>query len=225
MTLFRLVAALVIAALVGAIIRDLRRGGRNWSGVWDFVKAQTRTALHLWGERKKLAPGSTLDNLRRMSYGLSAALLLVLALTGFLPVLLLGDHVSGTLLIIHVTAAPLFAICLSAFALLWAHRLRFDEADWHLVLNPAHRRSSTRSQRIRFALKAGFWLVLVISLPLMGSIILGLFPIFGTGGQEALIRTHGYSALLIFVAAVLAIHVTIAYVQHTSEQTSKESRQ
>jgi hypothetical protein len=59
----------------------------------------------------------------------------------------------------------------------------------------------------------------------MGSIILGLFPIFGTGGQEALIRTHGYSALLIFVASVLAIHVTIAYVQHTSEQTSKESRQ
>jgi hypothetical protein len=152
MTLFRLVATFVIAALVAAILYDVRRGRRSWSGVWGFVRGQTGTALHLWRERKRLAPGSTRDNLRRMSYGLSAGFLLLLALTGFLPVLFLGGHLSGALLIIHVTVAPLFALCLSALALLWAHRLRFDEADWHFVLSASHRRSSTQPQRIRLAL-------------------------------------------------------------------------
>jgi hypothetical protein len=59
----------------------------------------------------------------------------------------------------------------------------------------------------------------------MGSIILGLFPLFGTEGQEALIRSHGYSALLLLVAAVVVIHLTIAYLQNTSEQPSKEHTQ
>jgi len=225
MILFRLIAVVVIAALVAAIIYDVRRGGRTWSGVWGFIKGQTGTALHLWRQRAELARGSTLDNLRRMAYGLSAAFLLLLGLTGFLPVLFLGEHVSGALLIIHVTAAPLFALCLTALAFLWAHRLRFDEDDWHIVLDAKRRKGTTEDRRIRLALKAGFWLVLLFSLPLMGSIVLGMFPLFGTEGETALIEVHGYSALLILVASIVVMHLTMAYHQHTSEQPSKESRQ
>ena len=224
MTLFRLIAGVVITALVAAILYDIRRGRRTWSGVWGFVKGQTGTALHLWRQRAQLARGGTLDNLRRMTYGLSAAFLLLLGLTGFLPVLFLGEHLSGALLIIHVTVAPLFALCLTALAFLWAHRLRFDEDDWHIVLDPMHRKRSTKERRIRLALKVGFWLVLVFSLPLMGSIILGLFPLFGTEGETALARVHGYSALLIMGASIVVMHLTIAYLQHTSEQSSKEIR-
>jgi len=104
------------------------------------------------------------------------------------------------------------------------HDLRFDEDDWHIVLDPMHRKRSTKERRIRLALKVGFWLVLVFSLPLMGSIILVLFPLFGTEGETALARVHGYSALLILVASIVVMHLTIAYLQHTSEQSSKEIR-
>jgi hypothetical protein len=225
MILFRLLSFVVIAGLIGAILFDVRRGRRSWSGVWEFIRNQTGTALRLWRERKRLGPGSSLDNFRRMAYGLSACFLLLLALTGFFPVVVLGEHISGPLLIIHVTAAPLFALCLSAVSLLWAHRSRFDDDDWHIVIDRVHRRRMTRARRIRLALKVGFWLALFFSLPLMGSIILGLFPIFGTEGEATLTRLHGYSALLLLVVSVLEIHLTIAYLESTSDKPSKESRQ
>jgi hypothetical protein len=60
-------------------------------------------------------------------------------------------------------------------------------------------------------------MVLVLSLPLMGTIILGLFPLFGTEGGMFLIRAHGYSAILLLVAALVEIHLTIVYVQRTTE--------
>jgi hypothetical protein len=222
MTLFRIVAGLVITALLVGIIVDLRRRG-GWHGVRQFVRDQTRTGAHLWRERKNLGTRSTLDNLRRIAYGLSSAFFVLLAVTGFVPVLLSGEHLSGLLLIVHVTVAPMFALGLSAIALLWAHRLRFDENDWRFVLSPENRRHSRGDQRMRLALKVGFWMVLVFSLPLMGTIILGLFPLFGTEGEAFLTRAHGYSAILLLVAGLAEIHLTIAYVQRTTEQSSKES--
>ncbi len=222
MTLFRILSAIVIIGLAGAILYDLRRQKSGWRDVWKFFKTQTGIALHLWRERRRLAPGSTLDNLRRTAYGLSVAFLVLLGLTGFLPVLILGDRPSDTLLIVHVTVAPFLALCLCALALLWAHRLRFDEEDWHFVLEPAHRKASRIERRIRLALKVGFWLVLLFSLPLMGSIILSLFPLFGTEGETLLIRVHGYSALLFLIASIVEIHLTIAYVQQISQKTSGE---
>lgn len=222
MTLFRILAAVVVIGLTGAILYDLRRqrsGGRNF---WEFISTQTGIALDLWRERRRLGPGSTLDNLRRMAYGLSVAFFLLLGLTGFLPVLILGDRLSGTLLIVHVTVAPLFALCLCALALLWAHRLRFDEEDWQFVLEPAHRKAPRLERRVRLALKVGFWLVLLFSLPLMGSIILSLFPLFGTEGETLLIRVHGYSALLFLAASIAEIHLTILYVQQISKKSSGE---
>ena len=221
MTLFRIVAGLVIAALLGGIVFDLRRRG-GWHGVRQFLREQARVTAHLWQERKNLGAGSTLDNFRRIAYGLCSTLFVLLALTGFFPVLVFGEHLGGLLLIVHVTVAPLFALALSALALLWAHRLRFGEEDWRFVLSPEHRRHAGRDQRTRLALKIGFWMVLVFALPLMGTIILGLFPLFGTEGEIFLTRAHGYSAILLLVAALVEIHLTIVYVQRTTEQPSEE---
>jgi hypothetical protein len=223
MTLFRLTAALVIAGVAGAIILDLRRGRKTWSGTWRMFRDQARSAFASWNERGRMSPGEMNDTLRRLAYVCSAGLFAILAVTGFLPVVLLGDRLSGLLLIIHVTAAPLFAVSLAALALLWAHRLRFQEDDWHILLNPAKRARATRDRWPSLAVKAAFWLVLLCSLPLMGSIILSLFPLFGTEGEEALARLHGYSALLMLPASIAVIHLTISYIRHASEQPSKES--
>ena len=222
MTIFRVISGVVIATLLGGIIFDLYRRGWGWHGVMQFVGDQARIVTHVWRERRNLDAGSALDNFRRIAFGFSAALFALLALTGFIQVLFFGEHLSGLLLIIHVTVAPLFALSLSALALLWAHRLRFDEEDWRYVLAPDYRRRAGWEQRMRLGLKVGFWTVLVLSLPLIGTIILELFPIFGTEGEALLARAHGYSALLLLVAALMEIHLTIAYVQRLTEHSSKE---
>jgi cytochrome b subunit of formate dehydrogenase len=215
MTLFRIVSGLVTVTLLSAIAYDLRRRRKSWIEVRQFLRGQFKKALHGRQERR-------LDYLRRIVYGMSAIFFVLLGVTGFAPVLLFGDHLSGVLLIIHVTIAPLFALSLSALALLWAHRLRFEEPDWRFVLGLGRRKPPEAALLVRLALKVGFWLALCFSLPLMLTIILGLFPLFGTEGETALTRLHGYSALLLMTVALIEIHLTIAYVQHSTDHPVKE---
>jgi len=222
MTVFRILSGLAIAALLGAIAYDLRRCGERWSGPGRFLRQEAKRAVLDWRGRKNTGTAGTLDLLRRIVYGVSAASFLVLALTGFAPILILGDHLSGVLLIIHVTIAPIFALFLSALALLWAHRLRFNEGDWRFVQGQGNRRPFRKEMFLRFALKVGFWLVLFFSLPLLLTVILGFFPLFGTEGEALLIRWHGYSALLLMLVALTEIHLTIVYVHHSTEHPVKE---
>jgi hypothetical protein len=220
MTVFRVISGLAIVALLVAIGYDLRRLGKSWNGIRQVVRDQARNAVAAWSQRKNAGRVRTLDNLRRIVYGISAAFFVLLALTGFAPVLILGQHLSGVLLIFHVTVAPLFALSLSALALLWAHRLSFDDGDWLCLAAFWNRRSPRKEVLVRFALKVAFWLVLLFSLPLMLTVILGLFPLFGAEGEELLIRGHGYSALLLLLVVLAEIHLTIAYVHHSKEGAS-----
>jgi hypothetical protein len=220
MTVFRIVSALAIVALLGAVVYDLRRRGMRWYGITQFVRDQARHDVRTLAERKNAGRVGSLNVLRRIAFGVSSAFLLVLALTGFVPVLILNQHLSGVLLIVHVTIAPLFALSLSAAALLWAYRLGFDEVDWHCLVALWTRQSPRQEMLVRFAMKVAFWLLLLISLPLMLTVILGLFPLFGTEGEELLIRWHGYSALLLALVALAEIYLTIVYLHHSKEGDS-----
>jgi hypothetical protein len=216
MTAFRIIACVVIAALLAGFGYDLRRRMKSWRGAGEFLSRQFRDIRH--GREN----AGALSRARRIVTIVSVGLLLILALTGFLPVVFLGIHLTGMLLVIHVTAAPLFAIALSALALLWAHRLRFDESDLQIALGSLKRESQGRDPLVRFALKAGFWLILTLSLPLMLTVVLGLFPLFGTGGESMLIRLHGYSALLLLVGALCELYLIGAYMEQTTDQPLKE---
>lgn len=220
MTFFRIVSALAIVALLGAIAYDLRRRGMTWYGITQSMRGQAMHSVHTWGERRIAGRAGSLDALRRIAFGVSSAFLLLLAVTGFVPVLILNQHLSGVLLIIHVTIAPLFALSLSAAALLWANRLNFDEGDWHCLMALWARKSPPPEMLVRFAMKIWFWLLLLLSLPLMLTVILGLFPLFGAEGEELLIRWHGYSALLLVLVALAEIHLTIVYLHHSKEEDS-----
>jgi hypothetical protein len=219
MSVFRLIAILLIAALIAGIGYDLRRRMKSWKAAGNFLRLRFRDSRH--------GKGNTggLDNLRRIVTIVSTALFLILAFTGFFPALLLGSHLSGVLLVAHVTTAPLFALSLSALALLWAHRLRFDEMDWRTAEGFGRREFPGKDALVRFAVKVGFWVVLLLSLPLMLTVILGLFPLFGTEGEALLIRLHGYSALLLMITALGEIYVIVTYVEHTTKQPFKEQTQ
>jgi hypothetical protein len=224
MTLFRIISGLAIAALAGAIAYALRRRLKSWRAVRVFLHDQAMNSLRVLQDGKRAGAGRTLAALRRIVYLSATALFLLLAVTGFVPILFLGDHLSGMLLAIHVTVAPLFALSLSALAMLWAHRLRFDEGDWHCVVRLGKRQSQDRETLVRVGLKSGFWLVLLFSLPLILTVILELFPLFGTEGEAFLIRSHGYSALLLTLVALTQIFLTITYGQQSTGNFWKEER-
>src|SRR5512146_1423162 len=67
--------------------------------------------------------------LKKLAHLVSLICFLVLALTGFWPVLVRREHISGYLMMIHATFAPVFALCLAVLALTWAGENRFTAGD------------------------------------------------------------------------------------------------
>lgn len=143
---------------------------------------------------------------RMLSYQLTLLFIILLVLTGFLPVILTGGHLSGLPLILHVTIAPLFCISLAVFALFWAHALRFVAADRNLFKNKSFSMIFLDADLSDSWQRVVFWLFLVFAVPAILSIVLSMYPVLGPDGQEILLQLHRYTTLFIFVLTL--IHIT-----------------
>ena len=164
---------------------------------------------------QKLSPVSVL---RKLVYLLALLCFVVLAITGFYPTVVLGKHISGYLVMIHATFAPIFAICLAVLAVMWARDSRFTVGDWPwfhrfvqrvtLVKGPGGQESSKSPG---LGLKISFWLIIFLALPLALSIVLSMFPLLGTHWQELLLGIHRYTALLFSLAAIVHIYLVIRF--------------
>jgi hypothetical protein len=201
--MLRIISILAFLVLAVLITLDVRKKASKDVTFKTWIRTQWDAVQTLWLSRRAMHPGNALVVLRGLFYLLSLALFVLLALTGFLPVVFWGGHLSGVLLLIHVTAAPLFALSLAGIALLWAHRHRFTEENWDTIKDLSARRHVERVHLHDLVRKVCFWLVLFFALPLILSIILGVFPLFGTDGQETLVLLHGLSALLLTITAVV----------------------
>lgn len=152
---------------------------------------------------------SLLEILRKLVYLLAILCFVVLAVTGFYNRLIFDEPLSGYLLMLHATAAPVFAVCLAVLALMWADHCRFSGNDWpwlsHLICrlcqkSPEQNKPSEKSGIMQ---KICFWLIILLSLPLILSIVLSMFPLFGTSIQKLLFDFHRYSALLLAMVAII----------------------
>jgi cytochrome b subunit of formate dehydrogenase len=140
----------------------------------------------------------------------------VLAITGFYPTLILGEHITGCLLMVHATFAPVLAVCLAVLAVLWARYCRFTGGDWPRFERIIQRLTLSNSPGGDIAAKGSgigqkiaFWLVIILALPLILSIILSMYPFFGTHWQEILLGMHRYTALVFAMVAILHTYFLI----------------
>lgn len=223
MIAFRIISFLSIIALLVAIALDLRRRHGSWKSVEIHLRSVWHASVGMGKQRR--STGSRVPIVRRIVYLASLGLALVLAITAFTHVILLGKHVSGVMLVVHVTVAPFFAVALAVLALVWAHRLRLRVGDWHAAWRLAMGHVPETSLLVRFIVRGGFWFVLLCSLPLLLSIILSLYPLFGTEGQELLRQIHGYSALALILVTLLHTHIIMTYVESPIELFLKENSQ
>ncbi len=68
--------------------------------------------------------------IRKLVYILAFLSFIILAITGFYPTLIKGEHISGYLIMIHATFAPVLAVCMAVLAVMWAGKSRFNNKDW-----------------------------------------------------------------------------------------------
>ncbi len=147
--------------------------------------------------------------LRVLVYAVALLCVAVQTLTGFIPVLK-GEHISGYPVMIHATFAPVLAVCLAVLAVLWAGRCRFTRGDWpwfeRLVQRVTAAEISAGQPSCKcsaLAQKVTFWLIVFLALPLILSIILSMFPLFGTHGQKCLLALHRNTAAVFLLVAIV----------------------
>ncbi|MBL7153399.1 MAG: hypothetical protein ISS79_06755 [Phycisphaerae bacterium] len=147
--------------------------------------------------------------LRKLVYLVAMVCGVVLAVTGFYPVCILGEHISGYPMMLHATCAPVFAACLAALAVMWAGRCRFEDGDcpvtqrlvqWLTGNKDPEQKDKCKSSGV--GQKVLFWLLIVLALPLILSIVLSMFPLFGTHWQEVLLGVHRYVAGAFVLAGI-----------------------
>jgi hypothetical protein len=205
MTALRLISTLLLAATAVGIGMDARARFGSLKLFWGAV----RTGFGRGWMPGRAGGENGVSEIRRLSSVIVMALIALLALTGFIPVIIVGQHLTGTLLLVHITAAPLFAVALALASLLWAHRLRLEEQDLFLLSAMIARPRTFAVSGAKVLSKVLFWLILIVALPLMLSIILMLFPWFGTDASRLLLSGHGASAVALTVLAMLHTYVTI----------------
>ena len=155
--------------------------------------------------------------LRKLVYLLALLCFVVLAVTGFYPVLVLGGQISGYWLMLHATFAPVFAVCLAVLAVMWASHCCFTGSDWpwlqrlirRVILPKTVSKETISDSSYPVGQKITFWLIVVLALPLILSIVSSMFPLFGTHWQELLLDTHRYSALVLALAVIVHTYLMI----------------
>lgn len=211
--MFRVIAIigfLVTIMIIAYCYRVFLPKSEKSVGVREWLSNQGKTILSALERFKTIRPENVTEDWRRLLYFLTTASFIILAFTGFVPVVFFGESVSGFLLILHAFAAPVFAIGLVIVSLLWAHYHRFNKNDWQSLLHFFRRKTANKKSNLHITelgQKISFWLILLLSLLVIVSVILSMYPFFGTNGQEVLLHLHGYSALLLVIAVVTSFYL------------------
>jgi hypothetical protein len=147
--------------------------------------------------------GQLFRNLRYLFFSITLLTFAILAFTGIIPVLILNEHMVGIFLIIHVTIAPVFAIGLALTALFWAHFQQFSNSDLELLktVQAQNKISHLEYHAQTYWPKILFWLFLTLSIPASLSMIISMFPFFGTDGQNTMLNIHRYTTLGLLIIA------------------------
>jgi cytochrome b subunit of formate dehydrogenase len=163
--------------------------------------------------QQKLSP---IGVLKKLIYLLAMLCFIVLVITGFYQRLILDESISGYLMMIHATFAPIFAIFLAALAVMWASSNRFEKSDCPFVQRILRHVTGLRipieasgCNITLVAQKITFWVIIFLALPLIFSIITSMFSLFGTTGQEFLLATHRWTALAFAVVAIVHTYLAI----------------
>ncbi|MEE9370579.1 MAG: cytochrome b/b6 domain-containing protein [Sedimentisphaerales bacterium] len=209
--MFRIVSVIAFLAVFGGIfahcvISAVAKGYR-WRPI-DILK----TLVHLFTLLFLKQRLNVVAVLRKLIYLLALLCFVILLITGFYPVLVHGEHLSGYLLMLHATFAPVFAGCLAVLAVMWAHNCRFNRGDWPWLQRIIHREIASDeavAEKQGLVQKIYFWLIVVLALPVILSIVLSMFPLFGTKGQEFLLNMHRYSTLLLALVAIIHSYLII----------------
>ena len=201
--MFRILSIVVFILSFVWIFRYMKKSDISLKNISDYYVAALKNSLSNLKLIKSKKHSKNLESLKNIVYLISILEFFVMVITGFAPLIFIGNNLTGIFLLVHVTIAPIIAITFAILVILFAHSNRFNNSD----ITIADKNSGKRKINFKITsyLKLNFWLISLFSIPAMLSIILGMFPLFGTEGQINLLETHRYSVLIISVLVIFHI--------------------
>ena len=154
----------------------------------------------------------------RLVHLLTMVSFLVLAATGAGASIGYEIRLTGWWWVVHVAAAPVFALSFTALVLTWAHDCRFARHDWdwakqfggYLRSGRAGHGIQVPAARFNCGQKEFFWGVAVLALAVVVSGLLLAVPLFGERVQAALFLAHRYAAMLCVVFVIAHFYLATA---------------
>ena len=200
--IFRVVSILLIAAVLIYLFRKLKPHKITPKSVWQFCREDfTENLIIAW----RIKSDSFFQKIKSITAHICAALFIILFITAFLPVVF-GYHMSGLFMMVHASTALLVSICLVAFVFLFSNSNQLSLEEIQNLTNDHKQKKSLNS---RIMLKVLYWLIIALTLPAMLSIILMLYPLFGTDGLEFLADVHRWSVLLLTICVIFVQYFRI----------------
>lgn len=209
--MFRIIAIIAYAAVFGGII--LHRlifpcGHEKRYPLLSLIRKQLSLFTQIFSNGKLSLAGK----IRKCAFLLGLLCFAVLALSGFGP-LLFGHRLEGYLLMIHATFAPVFIACTALVAITGAAQYAFNKKDTGDIPCPCwklpNRAGGCWLTDSGIGVKAGFWVLIVMSLPVTLTMVMSMFPLFGTRGQEFLFHAHRGCALVFVLTVIVELYMLI----------------
>jgi cytochrome b subunit of formate dehydrogenase len=147
--------------------------------------------------RRRTLPGGSLRAGERLMYLVFVIAMALMAISS-LGVLLIGGHMTRWMLILHMSVAPLFAIVLTALALLWAEQHSME------------REAAGGAERFDAGEKFTFWLVVLAGLTTIATAMLLMMSWFGSDAQQTLLNVHRYGSLVLLILTVYQAYRLLA---------------
>ena len=148
--------------------------------------------------RRRALAGSPLLKSERLIYFVFVFAVALMALSS-LGMLAVGQRMHRWMLILHMTIAPLFAIAVTALALLWGEQNALERAA-----------DTGTPARFHAGEKFAFWVVVLTGLATTATAMLLMMSWYGSHAQETLLDLHRYSALILLVATAFHAYRLLA---------------
>ena len=191
--MLRISGLIIILITLGWILFKLRSERATVIASWRWLSEQWRV------------------NFKNSILVLSILFFLILAVSGLIPFLILGKPLSGFLLLVHVAVSPLFILCVVILTILWIYQHRFLETNWQWLRLQIRKRDQKQKDvkaMHEFWGKVHFWLILLSSIGL-SSIVLSMYPLFGTVGMEFFMTLHKLSAIVMTFSVAMYLLLLI----------------
>ena len=190
--ILRIIAIIALLITAGWLVNYFNKNKGSWEKTKTWFSQEGKAAFSK----------NFLKNWQRTVFFILLIAVDILALTGFIPWLILGRPLGGYALMLHVVMAPVFAILMTILALAWVDKFKFNKTNADFIKLCVKKDDKAASLADDFYAKFFFWFMLIFAI-IVASMVFSMYQIFGTLGQENLLTIHRMSSIALFIFVTL----------------------